>query len=102
MMRELALSSAGAGGAASKTLLQRRRQRIDALDVRLVRALAERLRIARSLAGLKDSVRDRERERAILLRVRRLVASKELEPAAVAVYREIMRQSRDLQRRKAC
>lgn len=89
------------GGVARKSLLARRRQRIDDLDAKLVRTLAERLLIARSLAGLKQSVRDGARERAVLGRIRRLVGRKELEPAAVAVYREIIKHSRRLQRRRA-
>jgi chorismate mutase len=88
--------------AAKKAILERRRGKIDALDARLARILAERFRVVLSLVGLKKSVRDAARERVVLARVRRLVGGKELEPAAAAVYREIMKQSRLLQRRKAC
>lgn len=91
-----------AGGVVRNTRLARRRRRIDILDARLVRILAERLIIARSLAVLKKSLRDVSREREVLRRVRRLVGRKDLEHATVAVYREIMKQSLRLQKRGSC
>jgi chorismate mutase len=89
-----------ASESALKRLLLSRRKRIDELDARLVRILVSRFLVARSLSGLKKTARDRAREKVVLLRVRRLVARKDLGSAAQAVYREIMRQCLRLQSKR--
>ncbi|HOW89135.1 MAG TPA: chorismate mutase [Elusimicrobiales bacterium] len=74
-----------------------KRRRIDALDARLSRLLAERLALSASMAGLKKKVRDPEREAAVLERAARQAGGRRLRAAVKAVYREILAQGRALQ-----
>jgi chorismate mutase len=79
--------------------LAKKRKKIDALDARLAGLLAERFSVVMSLAGLKKKIRDPRREAAVLKRAAGLVKDKKLRPAVTAVYGEIIRQSRLLQKR---
>jgi chorismate mutase len=82
-----------------ENIVEKKRKRIDALDARLAPLLAARLRAAASLKGLKKKVRDTAREAEVLARAAALVKDGKLRPAALSVYREIIRQSRLLQER---
>ncbi len=79
--------------------MEQKRRKIDALDARLAGLLAERFSVALSLAGLKKKVRDPGREAAVLKHAAASVKDKKLRPAVAAVYREIIRRSRLLQKR---
>lgn len=79
--------------------MEEKRQRIDALDARLAGLLAKRFSVVLSLAGLKKKIRDHRREAAVLKRAAASVKNKKLRPAVKAVYRELIRQSRLLQKR---
>ena len=79
--------------------LEKRRKKIDALDSRLAGLLAERFSVVLSLAGLKKKVRDPRREAAVLKHAAASVKDKKLRPAVTAVYGEIIRQGRLLQKR---
>jgi len=79
------------------TPLAEKRKQIDALDARLAGLMAERFSVVRSLAELKNKVRDPRREAAVLKRAAGLVKDKTLRPAVTAVYRELIKQSRLLQ-----
>ena len=79
--------------------MEEKRKAIDALDVRLAGLMAERFSVVRSLAGLKKKVRDPRREAAVLKRAAARVKDKKLRPAVTAVYRELIRQSRLLQKK---
>ena len=68
------------------------------MDARLAVLLAERLAAAASLAGLKMKVRDPAREAAVLKRAAALIKDRKLRPAVLAIYREIIKQSRRLQK----
>lgn len=74
-----------------------KRRRIDALDARISRLLAERLALSASMAGLKKKVRDPERETAVLERAARQAGDRRLRAAVMAVYRGILAQGRALQ-----
>ena len=81
-----------------KNPLEEKRKKIDALDVRLAGLLERRFSVARSLTGLKKKILDPRREAAVLKRAAGLVKDRALRPAVTAVYRELIRQSRLLQR----
>ena len=78
--------------------LEEKRKKIDALDARLAVLLAKRFSVVRSLAELKKKVRDPLREAAVLKRAAGLIKDPTLRPAVMAVYRELIRQSRLLQK----
>ena len=78
--------------------LGEKRGEIDAIDARLAGLLAERFSVAASLAGLKKKVRDPAREASVLKRATGLVKDRKLRSAVLAVYREIIKQSRRLQK----
>ncbi|HBB66076.1 MAG: hypothetical protein A2X28_01285 [Elusimicrobia bacterium GWA2_56_46] len=78
--------------------LEEKRKKIDAIDARLAVLLAARFSLAASLAGLKKKVRDPLREAAVLKHAANLVNDGRLRPAVLAVYREIMKRSRLLQK----
>jgi chorismate mutase/prephenate dehydrogenase len=78
------------------------RARLDAVDRRVLEALAERMAIVTEVARFKRServeIRDHERERQVLDARRKLAAELGLDPAPVeAIYRQIMNASRDYQ-----
>jgi chorismate mutase/prephenate dehydratase len=82
--------------------LRRLRRRIDALDRRIVRLLNERAKLAREVGRAKAqdgrrTVRDREREREVLLRV--TIANDGPTPQAdlLAVYRRLFAVARGLE-----
>ena len=77
--------------------LKDKRKKIDAIDSLLAGMLAERLSVAASMTGLKKKVRDSAREASVLRRVASLVKNRELRPAVLAVYRELIKQGRSLQ-----
>ncbi|MFA6433268.1 MAG: chorismate mutase [Elusimicrobiales bacterium] len=77
--------------------LEKKRGRIDAIDARLTGLLAGRLSLAASMTELKKKVRDPGREAAVLRRAARRVKDRTVRPAVVAIYREIIKQSRRLQ-----
>jgi len=83
-----------------KNLLEKKRREIDGLDARLAGLLVRRLRLAGSLKSLKEKVRDPEREAEVLAGVSANAKDRKLVPALLAVYREIIRQSRGLQEKK--
>jgi chorismate mutase/prephenate dehydratase len=84
--------------------LRRLRQRIDALDRRIVGLLNERADLARAVGAAKSSlgrraIRDAEREREVLLRV--TMANQGPLPQAdlLALYRRLMAATRALESR---
>jgi len=77
--------------------LEKKRKKIDALDSRLAALLAERFGLVKSLAGLKKTIRDPEREAAVLKTAGGLVKGQALSSAVTAVYKEIFRQGRRIQ-----
>ncbi len=81
--------------------LDEKRKEIDAIDARLAGLLAERLSVAASLGGLKKKIRDTAREAAVLKHAAGLVMDRRLRPAVKAVYRELIKQGRRLQRASA-
>ena len=81
-----------------KNPLEEKRKKIDVMDARLAVLLAERLAAAASLAGLKKKIRDPAREAAVLKRAAALIKDRKLRPAVLAIYREIIKQSRRLQK----
>jgi chorismate mutase/prephenate dehydratase len=87
---------------AETTELRRLRQRIDALDRRIVAMLNERAELAREAGAAKAAIgrraiRDQDREREVLLRV--TMANQGPLPQAdlLAVYRRLMAASRGLE-----
>ena len=77
--------------------LDEKRKKIDGIDARLAGLLARRFSIVRSMTGLKNKVRDTEREAMVLERALGQVSDKSLHVYLRAVYREIMRQGRSIQ-----
>jgi chorismate mutase/prephenate dehydrogenase len=78
------------------------RARLDAVDRRVLEALAERMRIVTEVARFKRNerveIRDHERERQVLDARRNLARELGLDPAPVeAIYRQILNASRDFQ-----
>ncbi len=78
--------------------LEKKRKKIDALDARLAGLMAERFSVVLSLAGLKKKVRDPRREAAVLRHAAGQVKDKKFRTAVTAVYKELIRQSRLLQK----
>ena len=71
------------------------RRRIDALDRRIARLLARRLRLVEGLAPLKERVRDVPREAAVLDNVRAAAGRKRVSREFCAeVYCAVLRVSR--------
>jgi chorismate mutase/prephenate dehydrogenase len=78
------------------------RTKLDAVDRRVLEALAERMRIVTEVARFKRNerveIRDHERERQVLDARRNLARELGLDPAPVeAIYRQILNASRDYQ-----
>ncbi|MBI4802630.1 MAG: chorismate mutase [Elusimicrobia bacterium] len=78
--------------------LEKKRKKIDAIDSRLAGLLVKRFGLVKSLAGLKKTIRDPKREAAVLKTAGGLAGSKELRFAVAAVYKEIFRQGRRMQK----
>ena len=78
--------------------LEETREKIDAIDARLAILLTARFSLAASLTGLKKKVRDPVREAAVLKHAAGLVNDRSLRPGVLAVYREIMKRGRLLQK----
>jgi chorismate mutase len=78
--------------------LQEKRRALDTIDNRLASLLADRFSVVRSLAGLKKKILDPRREAAVLKHAVDRVKNKGLRSAILAVYREILKQSRLLQK----
>jgi len=84
--------------------LRRLRQRIDALDRRIVELLNERADLAREAGRAKHAVgrraiRDAEREREVLLRVTMANAGPLPQADLLALYRRLMTATRALEAR---
>jgi chorismate mutase / prephenate dehydratase len=84
--------------------LRRLRQRIDALDRRLVSLLNERAELAREAGRAKAAagrraIRDAEREREVLLRVTMANTGPLAQSDLLAVYRRLMTATRALEAR---
>jgi chorismate mutase/prephenate dehydratase len=83
--------------------LRRLRRRIDALDRRIVRLLNERAELAREVGRVKEAtgrraVRDRGREREVLLRVSMANLGPTPQADLLAVYRRLFAVARTLER----
>jgi chorismate mutase len=76
------------------------RKKIDAIDARLARLLADRLAVARSLAAFKNTIRDPRREAVVIRRAAKAASGGELRLAVAAIFREIIRQGLRLQSKK--
>ncbi|MFH1619784.1 MAG: chorismate mutase [bacterium] len=82
--------------------LKKARRRIDALDIKIVRLLARRMRIAGGLRGLKTSVRDGRREAEVLKNISALAGRfKTDRPALVSVFKTLLKESRRLQQARS-
>lgn len=84
------------------TELRRLRQRIDALDRRIVAMLNERAELAREAGQAKaaigrQAIRDGEREREVLLRVTMANHGPLPQADLLALYRRLMRATRTLE-----
>jgi chorismate mutase / prephenate dehydratase len=84
--------------------LRRLRQRIDALDRRIVGLLNERAELAREAGKVKfaagqRAIRDVEREREVLLRVTMANTGPLVQGDLLAVYRRLMAATRALEAR---
>ena len=84
--------------------LRRLRQRIDALDRRIVGLLNERAELAREAGRAKSAagaraIRDAEREREVLLRVTMANTGPLAQADLLALYRRLMAASRALETR---
>ncbi len=82
--------------------LRRLRQRIDALDRRIVTLLNERARLTREAGRAKAAagrraIRDAEREREVLLRVTMANSGPLAQADLLALYRRLMAASRALE-----
>jgi len=77
------------------------REKINAIDIQLLKLYEERMDLCRDVAAYKIEnnmqVLDRSREEVILERVRKDTGNKEYEEYAVALFEKIMEMSRDMQ-----
>jgi len=78
--------------------LRAARKKIDALDRRLAALLGRRFALAAPLAGLKKKVSDPARERRVLANARGNAGGKIYAAGVTAVFKEIIKQSKRLQR----
>jgi chorismate mutase / prephenate dehydratase len=90
--------------AAETPELRRLRRRIDALDRRIVGLLNDRLELGRAVGREKSAagrrlVRDAEREREVLLRVTMANTGPMPQAELLALYRRLIRVTRDLEQR---
>jgi chorismate mutase/prephenate dehydratase len=86
------------------TELRRLRRRIDALDRRIVELLNRRADLAiaagrEKAASGRRAIRDREREREVLLRVSMVNDGPMPQAALLAIYRRLFAATRDLEAR---
>lgn len=79
--------------------LRAARAKIDALDGRIAALLARRFALAAPLARLKKKSSDPAREKRVLANARRNAGRGIYASGAAAVFKEIIKQSRKLQRR---
>lgn len=91
-------------GAEESPELRRLRQRIDAIDRRIVGLLNERAEVAREAGRVKAAagrraVQDADREREVLLRVTMANAGPMPQADLLTVYRRLMRVARALEQR---
>ncbi|MBA2721051.1 MAG: chorismate mutase [Chloroflexi bacterium] len=91
------------GGAEEPPELRRLRRRIDVLDRRIVRLLNERAELARAAGRAKDeagrrAIRDREREREVLLRVSMANDGPTPQADLVAIFKRLFAVARGLER----
>jgi len=91
----------GRARADETTQMRRLRQRIDALDRRIVTLLSERARLGRDLGALKSvagrPTRDPEREREVLLRVAAANEGPLPQTDLLAIYRRVISATRRLE-----
>lgn len=91
-------------GAEESPELRRLRQRIDAIDRRIVGLLNERAEVAREAGRVKAAagrraVQDADREREVLLRVTMANAGPMPQADLLTVYRRLIRVARALEQR---
>ena len=82
--------------------LEALRKKIDEADDRIVRLLAERMRIAQEIGGEKSEqgkqVEDRAREEVVLAKIRSLAQRENISPEGMeTIYQQIMTVSKSLQ-----
>ena len=79
--------------------LEKIRKQIDNIDDEILKRLSERFRLAIKLSRFKDKIRDKEREKEVLSRVKRKAA--ELPPLrsqfSVQIFRLIIKESVSIQ-----
>jgi chorismate mutase / prephenate dehydratase len=96
------MSGGRAGGESAE--LRRLRERIDALDRRIVELLNERAELARAVgdekAKLRRPIRDAAREREVLLRVSMANAGPTPQADLLAVYRRLIAAARTVEARE--
>ena len=93
----------GAGEAAEPPELRRLRNRIDALDRRIVKLLNERAELAREVRKVKTAsgrraIRDAQREREILLRVSMANDGPTPQADLLAIFKRLFSVARSLER----
>ena len=83
--------------------LERSRRAIDGIDREMLRLLSQRARLSLQVGASKRAsglkIRDSQRERQILKRIRRLNAGPLRDDQLMRIYRAVIRESRKLQRR---
>jgi len=80
--------------------LRRKRARIDLIDGKISRLLARRFKLALSLAGLKKTITDRAREKAVLAAAQKNAGRAAFRKPVKKVFEEIISQSKLLQKQK--
>jgi len=80
------------------------REEIDRTDSQLIRLLARRAELSRTVGRMKASaglpIEDRERERQVLRRSGAILGESDEAVSAVRIYEQILTESRELQRRE--
>ncbi|HAF96234.1 MAG: hypothetical protein A2X34_05555 [Elusimicrobia bacterium GWC2_51_8] len=80
--------------------LQRKRARIDFIDGKICRLLAVRFKLALSLEGLKKTIMDRAREKAVLAAAQKNAGRAAFKKPVKKIFKEIINQTRRLQKLK--
>ena len=80
--------------------LQRKRAKIDFIDGKICRLLAGRFALALSLKGLKKTIADRAREKAVLATAQKNAGRAAFKKPVKKVFEEIISQARRLQKHK--